>query len=83
MKTSKDQQTPICAGHVLVYVDDIMVLSTDDVRESFFCRLGQEWKCAEVETVNPTNWLRFCGFELKRHEDQASLMVNGRTRLSF
>ena len=79
VKETPNQREPLCVGHVIVYVDDIMVLSTDDVRESFFKRLGQEWKCAEVETVNQTEWLRFCGFELKRHRDQNSLMVGQRS----
>ena len=79
MKRSPQSKKPVCEGHVIVYVDDIMALSTDGVRESFFNRLGQEWNCAEVETVNQTDWLRFCGFELKRHEDQVSLMVGQRS----
>ena len=29
----------VCVGHVLVYVDDIMALAKDDVRQSFFDRL--------------------------------------------
>ena len=41
----------------------------------FFTRLQQEWKCSDVETVDQTNWVRFCGFELKRYGDGVSLMV--------
>ena len=65
----------VCVGHVLVYVDDIMALAKDDVRKSFFDRLQQEWKCSDVETVDQNNWVRFCGFELKRYGDGVSLMV--------
>ena len=49
----------VCVGHVLVYVDDIMALAKDDVRNSFFDRLQQEWKCSDVETVDQNNWVRF------------------------
>ena len=71
-----DQQNPdTCEGHVIVYVDDIMVLAGDSVRESFFGRLTQEWKCSDIETVNQTTWVRFCGFELRRHPDGIGLMV--------
>ena len=65
----------VCVGHVLVYVDDIMALAKDDVRQSFFDRLQKEWKCSDVETVDQNNWVRFCGFELKRYGDGVSLMV--------
>ena len=64
-----------CEGHVIVYVDDIMALATEEVRKSFFNRVQQEWKCSGVETVNEQEWVRFCGFELKRHEDGRSLKV--------
>ena len=71
-----DQNNPqTCEGHVIVYVDDIMALAGDKVRESFFQRLTQEWKCSEIETVDQTAWTRFCGFELRRHHDGVGLMV--------
>lgn len=79
LRSTPNTHEPVCVGHIIVYVDDIMVLSTDEIRASFFERLGQEWKCANVETVNQTEWLRFCGFELKRHADQTSLMVGQRS----
>eukprot|EP00435_Cladocopium_sp_Y103_P072090 s178_g39.t1 len=75
MQQGSEGCDPICVGHVLVYVDDIMALAKDDVRQSFFERLQQEWKCSDVETVDQTNWVRFCGFELKRYVDGVSLTV--------
>lgn len=68
-----------CEGHIIVYVDDIMVLAKDDVRETFFQRLKQESKCSDVETVNENEWIRFCGFELKRDVDGVGLMVGQRS----
>ena len=64
-----------CEGHVIVYVDDIMVMADDQVRHSFFERLQKEWKCSDIETVNPDDWVRFCGFELKWSEKGEGLMV--------
>jgi hypothetical protein len=57
----------VCVGRALVYVDDIMALAKDDVRQSFSNRLQREWRCSDVETVDQTNWVRFCGFELKSY----------------
>ena len=75
MKQGCDGIEPTCEGHVIVYFGDIMALAGDDVRTSFFDRLKQEWKCSDVETVDKHEWIRICGFELKRHDDGVSLMV--------
>ena len=36
MKGKKDEGSPGCVGHVIVYVDDIMALSTPEIRERVF-----------------------------------------------
>ena len=74
MKGKKDEGSPGCVGHVIVYVDDIMALSTPEIREGFFQRVKQEWKCSDVETVGRDQWTRFCGFELKWKND-TQLMI--------
>ena len=75
MKCDLNSENWTCEGHVIVYVDDIMVMACDDVRKDFFDRLQQEWKCSEIETVNRDSWVRFCGFELKTSENGNGLMV--------
>ena len=75
MKCDPNSGNWTCEGHVIVYVDDIMVMACDDVRKAFFDRLQQEWKCSEIETVNRDSWVRFCGFELKTSENGNGLMV--------
>ena len=75
MKRSNENEDLSCEGHVIVYVDDIMVMANDRVRDSFFERLQKEWKCSEIETVNTDDWVRFCGFELKWSEKGEGLMV--------
>lgn len=79
LKKSSDGDEPACEGHVIVYVDDIMALAKDDVRASFFQRLQKEWKCSDFETVNQTDWVKLCGYEMKRHEDGVGLLVGQRS----
>ena len=40
--TNDGSGNPTCLGHVLVYVDDLMCLGPDDIRESFFNRVREE-----------------------------------------
>ena len=63
-------------GHVLVYVDDMMVLGPENVRKGFMTRMIDEWKCTPGDTVSQTEWTRFSGFELQRGEDGVSLKVS-------
>ena len=79
LKKGSNGGEPTCEGHVIVYVDDIMALAKDDVRASFFQRLQKEWKCSDVETVSQTDWIKFCGYEMKRHEDGVGLLVGQRS----
>ena len=63
-----------CVGHVLVYVDDVMVLAPKTVREGFMDRLRREWTVSEPETVSENGWVRFCGLEF-RWENSSQLHV--------
>ena len=63
-----------CVGHILVYVDDVMVISREEVRQGFLERLRREWSIATPETVDAENWVRFCGLEF-RWEDSGRLHV--------
>ena len=64
----------ICVGHILVYVDDVMVISRERVRQGFISRLKQEWSVATPETVDTETWVRFCGLEF-RWEGETKLHV--------
>ena len=46
-----------CVGHVLVYVDDVMVIAPKTVREGFMDRLRREWTVSEPETVSENGWV--------------------------
>ena len=62
-------------GHVLVYVDDMMVLGPPNIRKGFLERMKQEWSCAPSEPISKEKWTRFSGFELQRGSDGFSLKV--------
>ena len=66
---------PQRVGHVLVYVDDMMVLGPPTVRQGFLDRITKEWNCAPPETVTSEKWTRFSGFELQRGPDEKSLKI--------
>ena len=59
-KVSRGNPLSTCVGHILVYVDDVMVISRESVRQGFISRLKQEWSVATPETVNTETWVRFC-----------------------
>jgi hypothetical protein len=54
-----------CVGHVIVYVDDVLVAACEDVRKGFLGRLREEWATSSPEDVTCNGWVRFCGFELR------------------
>ena len=66
---SEDGSIEGCCGHLVVYVDDLMVLGPSHIRQGFLTRLQQEWKVSTPETVGKDQWTRFCGFELKWDDD--------------
>ena len=51
-------------GVVMVYVDDVVVMSERSAAESFMKRLNQEWQCSAVQWVGHQEAVRFCGLEL-------------------
>lgn len=63
-----------CVGHVLIYVDDVLVIAPQEVRDGFMGRLKEEWAISEPETVTEGSWVRFCGVEL-RWEDSRRLCL--------
>ena len=54
-----------CVGHVIVYVDDVLVAACEDVRKGFLGRLREEWATSSPEDVTCDGWVRFFGFELR------------------
>lgn len=54
-------QVPV--GLMLVYVDDLG--TSKKAHDGLVARIQQEWKTSKPEKVNPKEWVRFCGFEMK------------------
>ncbi|CAJ1406627.1 unnamed protein product [Effrenium voratum] len=52
-------------GHVVVYVDDMMVCGPDSVVQGCLDRIAKEWSCSQPEWVCLEKWIKFCGFELR------------------
>ena len=72
-KVQADGSVTGCLGHLIVYVDDMLVVGPKNIRDSFMSRLQEEWRVSPPETVDDEHWARFCGFELRWDKDQ--LMV--------
>ena len=52
-------------GHLVVYVDDMMVCGPDTVVQGCLDRIASEWSCSPPEWVGRQDWTKFCGFELR------------------
>ena len=50
-------------GHVVVYVDDMMVCGPDSVVQGCLDRIAREWSCSQPEWVCLEKWIKFCGFD--------------------
>ena len=59
-----------CVGHIIVYVDDVMIMAPAAVRAGFLGRLKREWNISTPEEVQRDSWVRFCGFELRWIDDR-------------
>ena len=51
-------------GYLLVYVDDLMVMSTEGVMKSFFGWLSNKWECDDLSLLSEKNPIKFLGMEL-------------------
>ncbi|CAE7776959.1 RE1, partial [Symbiodinium sp. CCMP2592] len=66
-------------GLVLVYVDDILMMSTRDIVKGIYAWLVADWKCSELEWVEDGS-LRFLGIELRVCGDGIHLSQTGYVR---
>ena len=56
-------------GFLIVYVDDVLRAGPRGVVEATLARVREEWTCSEVEWVGDTQWLKFCGMQLRWQGD--------------
>ncbi|CAE7301732.1 RE1 [Symbiodinium sp. CCMP2592] len=51
-------------GYLMVYVDDLMIMGTNNVMESFFGWVSEKWECDDLNILSETNPIKFLGMEL-------------------
>ena len=59
----------LCIGHILVYVDDILILSNPGVADSFISWIKERWECTGLKEATPTEPLRFLGVDIYAEEN--------------
>ncbi|CAE7242537.1 GIP [Symbiodinium sp. CCMP2592] len=53
-----------CIGHLLVYVDDMLLLTEPEVAQSFIGWLRQSWECTGLKEATSSDPLRFLGVDI-------------------
>eukprot|EP00435_Cladocopium_sp_Y103_P020138 s2720_g4.t3 len=66
MKSQHDEETH---GIILTYVDDVLIISTQEVVKEWVELIRSTWETSSPEWVNPDEPTRFLGMELKRSEE--------------
>ena len=64
-----------CVGHVLVYVDDILVLSDPGIATSFISWIRERWECTGLKEATTTDPLRFLGMDIYAEEDKEGNLI--------
>ena len=50
-----------CAGHLLIYVDDLLLVTHESIAKSFIGWIQERWECTSLQAATPTVPLRFLG----------------------
>ena len=61
-------------GYLLVYIDDLMVVSTNNIMTTFFTWLSNMWECDDLSILSEEQPLKFLGMEL--HEVDNGIEVS-------
>ncbi|CAE7938346.1 TY5A [Symbiodinium necroappetens] len=57
-------------GHVLVYVDDLLVVSMWQTAKAFHEWVKQRWQCSDLEKAGEDKALRFLGIDIYEERDE-------------
>eukprot|EP00439_Symbiodinium_sp_Y106_P003270 s2292_g1.t1 len=61
---SMRNQDGTCVGHLLVYVDDMLLLTDPEVAQAFIQQLRQTWECTGLKEATAQDPLRFLGVDI-------------------
>ena len=75
LMTKGKDELPECCRHLIVYVDDLLVVAPSKVRLGFLDRLQKEWNTSAPESVGTNGWTRFAGVELRWNQN-GGLRIN-------
>ncbi|CAE7033644.1 GIP [Symbiodinium sp. CCMP2592] len=64
-----------CVGHLLVYVDDMLLLTDSCVAESFITWLRQSWECTGLKEATSSEPLRFLGVDIYAEVDSEGEVI--------
>ncbi|CAE7222578.1 GIP [Symbiodinium sp. CCMP2592] len=64
-----------CVGHLLVYVDDMLLLTDSGVAESFIIWLRQSWECTGLKEATSSEPLRFLGVDIYAEVDSEGEVI--------
>ncbi|CAE7214926.1 GIP, partial [Symbiodinium sp. CCMP2456] len=59
-----------CLGHLLVYVDDMLIMADDSVAQSVFEWIRSRWDCTELQTATKEKPLKFLGVDIYEETDE-------------
>ena len=57
------------AGHVVIYVDDILAVGPQEVVEGFLGKVTSTWTCSAATWFHRET-VKFCGFEIRQENDK-------------
>ena len=79
MRKIQFEGDPTLQGLMLVYVDDILILSTKGIVDALYTWLVSEWRCSSLEWVSD-GCIRFLGVELRAFDKGIHISQSGYVR---
>ena len=64
-----------CSGHLLVYVDDMLLLTEPEVAQTFIEWLRVTWECTGLKEATAEEPLRFLGVDIYAELDESGSLV--------